>query len=369
MSHYDYSGHTTSYSNITSGANSNQHHGNVYGGVTNNYNNRPRTSTSQRSNKAGRSVADYTVAWICALPVPEWQASQLLFDAEHENIPLPSTATYQYEFGEMNGHNVVMGCLPDTQIGKAAASSVATEMRGVFPNIRIGLLVGVGGGVPNEDHDVRLGDVVIGRPDKDRQNGGVIQYDYGKAMQDGTFKEMGSLNMPSDKLLAALGRSRASRSSKFYDYLDCYREHKRFLKYAKKPNTADRLYKSDFVHASNAPTCNECPEMYQVHREDRADEYPEIHYGTIASGDEVTKDSARRDEIAQKHDIICFEMEAAGLVNRFPCLVVRGICDYCDSHKNKGWQAYAAAAAAAAAKEILRNISPSDVKGMDTSTY
>lgn len=50
---------------------------------------------------------------------------------------------------------------------------------------------------------------------------------------------------------------------------------------------------------------------------------------------------------------MCFEMEAAGLMNDFPCLVIRGICDYADSHKNKTWQAYAAATAAACAKDIL----------------
>ncbi|KAL3444390.1 hypothetical protein BJX65DRAFT_310973 [Aspergillus insuetus] len=46
-------------------------------------------------------------------------------------------------------------------------------------------------------------------------------------------------------------------------------------------------------------------------------------------------------------------MEAAGLMNTYPCLVIRGICDYADSHKNKAWQGYAAATAAAFAKELL----------------
>ena len=40
-------------------------------------------------------------------------------------------------------------------------------------------------------------------------------------------------------------------------------------------------------------------------------------------------------------------------MNDFRCLVIRGICDYADSHKNKTWQPYAAATAAACAKEIL----------------
>lgn len=58
---------------------------------------------------------------------------------------------------------------------------------------------------------------------------------------------------------------------------------------------------------------------------------------------------------------MCFEMEAAGLMNNFPCLVIRGICDYADSHKNKKWQIYAAATAAACAKEILSVIPASEV--------
>ena len=40
-------------------------------------------------------------------------------------------------------------------------------------------------------------------------------------------------------------------------------------------------------------------------------------------------------------------------MNIFPCLMIRGICDYADSHKNKKWQPYAAGAAAAYAKEVL----------------
>ena len=54
-------------------------------------------------------------------------------------------------------------------------------------------------------------------------------------------------------------------------------------------------------------------------------------------------------------------MEAAGLMDSFPCLVIRGICDYADSHKNKRWQPYAAATAAAFAKELLGVINKQEV--------
>jgi hypothetical protein len=69
-----------------------------------------------------------------------------------------------------------------------------------------------------------------------------------------------------------------------------------------------------------------------------------------------------RDDISKKlGGVLCFEMEAAGLMDRFPCLVIRGICDYADSHKNKTWQPYAAAAASAYAKELLSTISAAEV--------
>ena len=87
-----------------------------------------------------------------------------------------------------------------------------------------------------------------------------------------------------------------------------------------------------------------------------------VHYGTIASGNQVMRSAAERDRVsAELGGVLCFEMEAAGLMNSFPCLVIRGICDYADSHKNKRWQAYAAGTAAACAKEVLSVMPPTEV--------
>jgi nucleoside phosphorylase len=101
--------------------------------------------------------------------------------------------------------------------------------------------------------------------------------------------------------------------------------------------------------------CSKCDSSQEVRRRSRDSTNPQIHYGTIASGNTLIKDAATRDLIikATREDCICFEMEAAGLMNSFPCLVIRGICDYADSHKNDRWQRYAAATAAAYAKEFL----------------
>ncbi len=94
-----------------------------------------------------------------------------------------------------------------------------------------------------------------------------------------------------------------------------------------------------------------------------------IHYGLIASGNQVIKDAGFRDRLNQDlgRNVLCVEMEAAGLMDGFPCIVIRGICDYADSHKNKEWQEYAAAVAAAFAKELLEYVQPSDVDGEVTA--
>jgi nucleoside phosphorylase len=75
----------------------------------------------------------------------------------------------------------------------------------------------------------------------------------------------------------------------------------------------------------------------------------------------LMKDAVMRDSLASE-GVLCFEMEAAGLANRFPCLVIRGICDYSDSHKNKRWQGYAAMTAAAYAKDLLKVMLPRRVE-------
>jgi nucleoside phosphorylase len=110
-------------------------------------------------------------------------------------------------------------------------------------------------------------------------------------------------------------------------------------------------------------TCDQCDVDRQKRRIPReGGNEIAVHYGTIASGNQVMKHAVVRDKLsAELGGVLCFEMEAAGLMNSFPCLVVRGICDYCDSHKNKTWQPYAAATAAAYAREVLLTIPPNEV--------
>jgi hypothetical protein len=111
------------------------------------------------------------------------------------------------------------------------------------------------------------------------------------------------------------------------------------------------------LHCGKGPSC-------LVPRSPRTedDDNPTIHYGLIASANQLMKDALIRDKLSAEKDVLCFEMEAAGLMNHFPCLVIRGICDYADSHKNKAWQGYAAMVAAAYAKDLLYRIAPHQVE-------
>jgi nucleoside phosphorylase len=103
---------------------------------------------------------DYTVGWICALPIELAAAAELL-DEEFEDLPEDSNDTDPYTFGRVGDHKVVVACLPAGQTGTNSAAAVATQMKSRFTSIRFALMVGVGGGVPSAGSDIRLGDVVI----------------------------------------------------------------------------------------------------------------------------------------------------------------------------------------------------------------
>lgn len=78
-----------------------------------------------------------------------------------------------------------------------------------------------------------------------------------------------------------------------------------------------------------------------------------IHFGGVASADTVLKSAKDRDRLCQEFQAIGFEMEAAGFFNELPCIIIKGVCDYADSHKSKRWQPFAAATAASTCKALL----------------
>ncbi|KAE8420282.1 hypothetical protein BDV36DRAFT_307001 [Aspergillus pseudocaelatus] len=253
----------------------------------------------------------YTIAWICALPL-EMAAACAMLTKAHGPLTKASTDPNAYELGELNGHFIV----------SAAA---------VF-----GLMVGIGGGVPGKGNDIRLGDVVVSKP-------------VGRCVQGGQLEPTGSLNKQPQILLTHISRLEAKQMTGGEDDVSKIMNRK----FSSPEQNTDLLFHSSYHHNSQGDTCERCDKEQLVKRNRRDTRAPFIHYGLIASGDQVMKDSDTRDRLAQRHGILCFEMEAAGLMDDLPTLVIRGICDYCDSHKRKEWQGYAALTTAAYAKSLL----------------
>jgi nucleoside phosphorylase len=232
-----------------------------------------------------------------------------------------------------------------------------------FKGLRFGLMIGIGGGIPNLDkgNDIRLGDVVMSQPTD--TIGGVIQYDKGKSLDGGEFQRKESLNASSSALLRALNALQAdhkSEDSKIPAYLVEMLERKPKLRtngYTFPGTDKDHLYEAECHHPAGNSICDQCDRGHEVYRASRESTEPQVHYGTVASGNQVVKDAAVRDFLRDDCGALCVEMEAAGLMNRFPCLIIRGICDYADSHKNDIWHKYAATTAAAYAKELLLYVS------------
>ncbi|EAQ88564.1 hypothetical protein CHGG_05183 [Chaetomium globosum CBS 148.51] len=306
-----------------------------------------------------RTHSRYTVGWVCALPKEQTAATAML-DDRHPDLPKPPNDDNTYTLGSI-------------------AAAVAARMVGTFPSVKVGLMVGIGDGIPPK---VRLGDVVVSSPVG--QFPGVVQWDFGKAMEGAKFERTGSLNNPPTSLRTALTKLETENElsgSKIPEYLDELKEKWPRLapKYLRSGSLEDVLFRADYDHVSERSSdcdvtldsddedeeeesCRFCDRAKIVKRKPRE---MRVHYGLIASGNQVIKDATFRGRLNMDlgGSVLCVEMEAAGLMNNFPCLVIRGICAYADSHKNKDWQEHAAAVAAAFAKELLGYVQTSDVDG------
>ena len=309
------------------------------------------------------------MAWLCAFPLSEAVAAWTMLDEEHEQLPQMDNDENTYTYGSINGHNIVIACMPPGQPGKVSASRLVQSLPTSFPNLRIQLFVGIGGGIPcdppTEDatKDIHLGDVVVGWPDETGASA-VVQYDLIRNAGQVT-ERLSVMDKPNRRLLSALGKMLTDRvrgREFFSSHL------KKFIQagvrgFEHPGSEEDTLYQSDYEHAGST-TCDDCDRAKVVERDSRPD--PAFHQGTIASGDTAVKDAQLRDEIGRQcHGAKCVDMEAAGVIDQTHCLVIRGIADYADSHKNQMWQRYAAATAAAFARELLLTIQPSAVAKME----
>lgn len=301
---------------------------------------------SQSRQKPALAPSEYTIGWITIKPETELVAARLMLDENHKKIQILGDP-FQYYPGKIGDHNVVISC--SGEAGKHQAAECAVNMMRTFKNIKIGLLSGIGGGVPGPKHDIRLGDVVVGMPDG--MYGGVAVYDAGKITAEGC--ELRShLNCSPTFIRQTVGGIQSDMELGV-DGMAENLENVRIPLYKKCDGLTDDLYEGDALQ----------------NRKPRDPAGPLVHYGLIACGDWVVKDGKGRRELVKlvKGDVLCFEMEAAGLMNTFPCLVVRGISDYCDEHKNDSWHRYASTTAAAYCKWVLQELSPEAVGKAETA--
>ncbi|THV69044.1 Pfs, NACHT and ankyrin domain protein [Aureobasidium pullulans] len=311
----------------------------------------------------------YTIGWIAALPVERAPAEELL-DTTHSrpfDFTQPDTDHNSYTWGCIGEHNIVIASLEAGIYGPTAATTTALSMLSSFPHIRFGLLVGIGGGIPSASRDIRLGDIVVSQPSG--SEGGVVQYDHVKAKSGGVLERKDFLNKPPQVLLTALSNLQAKHKRKIHGIPTIMKEmqQKNPAMFVSEPGEPGYEFQG---------LMNDC--LFDVDLQEVANraprlkpDVPKVHYGIIASGSVLVKDAKSRQELLNHMppncECLCYEMEAAGLMNSFPCLVIRGICDYADAHKNDQWQPYASATAAAFAKELLGYVPHADVKQSRTA--
>lgn len=199
-------------------------------------------------------------------------------------------------------------------------------------------MVGIGGGIPSDDHKIRLGDIAISYPHGTCSR--VIQYNIGKIITEGKFEKTSSLNSPPRALLTAVNTLSTA----------CIQDPPKYPEYIKKgigrtsrtrrnfgqpdPQT-DRFFQTKYDHPLDKSSCCDCPVEWKETRDPQEDNDPQPHYSIITSSNKVIKHGLTRDSLRLGTGALCFEMKTAGLILDFPCIVIHGIYDYADSHKNK----------------------------------
>ncbi|KAI0183298.1 nucleoside phosphorylase domain-containing protein [Xylaria flabelliformis] len=326
---------------------------------------------------------DVAIAIICALSL-EADAVVAIFD-HHWDIQSFSTMEGDkntYSVGRIGCHNVVLVYMPG--MGRTSAATAAASCRTSFPSINLALVVGICGAVPfhRRSAEVLLGDVIIS--DK------LVIYDFGRQFPDKFMRKEethDSARKPPEEIRSFLSKMKGRRcQSVLRDKTGFHLEA--LLQNDSPPYPGvkeDRLFESSYRHKHEKPSeCIQCASLEPLNssvcdtaRISTCDTLgcdlgklvvrqrhshvmngvrnwlPVIHFGAYASGDTVMKSGEHRDQIAAREEVIGFEMEGAGVWEIFPCIIIKGVCDYADSHKNKKWQEYSAFTAAACLKALL----------------
>ncbi|KAH7000723.1 hypothetical protein EDB80DRAFT_753858 [Ilyonectria destructans] len=194
---------------------------------------------------------DYTVGWICAI-ITEYIAAQVFLDKKHDRPDYISpNNNNNYTLGRIGKYNTVLAILPDGEYSISSAARVAKGILLSFPNIRIGLIVGIAGS-----------DIIVSAP--------------------------------------------CNRKGKILQVAIEYQLEEAINSILKRNN---RLFKTEITYNS----------AYTIAYEDNP----------------LIKDTLVRDKLIVEKEVLYFEIEAAGLINYFSCLVIRGIYNYSDFYKNK----------------------------------
>lgn len=331
--------------------------------------------------------SQFTVAIFCALPL-EADAVRDLFEeiwGEGETYGKAAGDANTYTLGKILHHNVVLVHMGG--MGKGAASQASSSLLSSYPEIKLGLVVGICGGVPSysgRKDDLILGDVMI--------SDGIVQYDFGRQFPDTFSTREGVVSRPPPSIRTMLAKLKGVHMQErvettISETLKGSKDNPAFKQACYPGVDKDELYQSTYQHKHQDPpackicdvsegggasrvceeartmTCQQlgCQKDSLVPRR-RLQEAsakncvpnPKIHIGPIGSGDTVMKSGQHRDAISAQHNVIAFEMEASGVWDTLPCLVIKGVCDYADSHKNKHWQHYSAVTAAICMKAVLQ---------------
>lgn len=286
-----------------------------------------------------------------------------------------STDTGSYTTGKIGPHRVVLGHLPG--MGLVDTANFAHKFRSSFSGLQLVILVGVCGGSPwdDEKHEIILGDVIIGKTVINKDNLGRL-YQDGLQSRGGKEHTLGRQSSEIRGFIKKLESCQKPLGENTARYLSQLLAKPEFQMSSYPGPDKDKLFRHKYVHkhydtkgcrckhshksceVARETSCNQlgCDSKYLIQRSrlnSQVPTSPALHFGTMASSNAVIKYASHREYIYQEEKAIGFDMESAGLWENLPTVIVKGVCDYADSHKNKLWQDYAAASAAACTRAVL----------------
>jgi len=315
----------------------------------------------------------FEVAIICAM-VKEYDALEAILDHGFEVEPSSKREgdSNRYKAGKIGASNVLLTLLPG--IGKERAASGSASLRTSFADIKLCLLVGICTGVArdNQKKDILLGDVLISTC--------LVQSDFGRQLEDGIIRKNtidDNFGRPSKEIRSLLAELQTRQTSEqlranAVAVLKVLSQARQEWYYPGREN--DVLFRAEYDHkhhthglceacddgqaceTAQRASCEDlkCDTIEVVERKTvREDQFPRIHFGAFSSADQVIRSSMHGDAMNAADGVIGFEMEGAGVWDNFPTVIIKGVCDYADSHKNNKFQSYAAASAAACSKAFL----------------